>query len=190
MFISIQYCSPPVTRQLPTKATFLVKPDFKCNEMIVKWYHIVPSWDATPLLRPYLHHKMGGLIRGGLLVRILFWLNHFCKYLSWEVVVGLLWLNCWPSLFKHSFHNCGQNNNIVFFSIHSYNPIISSMIKLFITYLYIHCMCDKQRRTRSISVLGANNRLFGPASMTSLWHVIKHDRQGSIHKLIQQRWRM
>jgi len=41
-------------------------------------------------------------------------------------------------------------------------------------------MCDKRRSARSISVPGANNRLFYPASMTSLLHVSKHDRIGSI----------
>ena len=48
-------------------------------------------------------------------------------------------------------------------------------------------MCDKRGRSRSISVPGENNRLFCPALMTSLWHVIKRDRRGSIHKSIRQR---
>jgi hypothetical protein len=51
-------------------------------------------------------------------------------------------------------------------------------------------MCDKQRSVWSISVPGANNRLSYPASMTSLWHVIKRDIQGSIHKSILQRRRI
>ena len=45
-------------------------------------------------------------------------------------------------------------------------------------------MCDKRRSARSISVPGANNRLFCPASMTSLWHVSKHDRRGSIQQTV------
>ena len=43
-------------------------------------------------------------------------------------------------------------------------------------------MCDKRRKARSISVPGANNQLFCPASMTSLWHINKHDRRGNIQQ--------
>jgi len=61
---------------------------------------------------------------------------------------------------------------------------------IFVRNTYLFCMCDKRRRSRSISVPGANNQLFCPASMTSLWQVRKRDRRGSIHKSIRQRWRM
>jgi hypothetical protein len=52
---------------------------------------------------------------------------------------------------------------------------------------------DKRRRFRSIAVQGENNRLFCPASMTSLWHVRKRKIKrntlisGEIHLLIN-RW--
>ena len=42
--------------------------------------------------------------------------------------------------------------------------------------LYVpFCICDKQRRSWSISVPGANNRLLCSASVMSLWHVSKHN---------------
>jgi len=46
------------------------------------------------------------------------------------------------------------------------------MVHYTIYHIFLYAI---RRSVRSISVPRANNRLSGPASMTSLWHVSKHD---------------
>ena len=54
------YSSPHVIRPLPPKATLLIRPDFRCTEM-VKYYLIAPPMKGHPHIRPFFHHRRGGL---------------------------------------------------------------------------------------------------------------------------------
>ena len=65
---NIQHSSPPLIRPLPPKDTPLIKPDLDAlrYENTNKLFH---SREATPLIRPLLHCKRSGLIRGGQLYK-------------------------------------------------------------------------------------------------------------------------
>ena len=58
----------------------------------------------------------------------------------------------------------------IYISMCKYNTFYHIFVRN--TYLFTYVINEE--------VPGANNGLFCPASMTSLWHVSKHDRRGSI----------
>jgi hypothetical protein len=53
------YSSLSLVRPLPSKATSLIREDFRCTEML-KYYYIV-----IPVIRQLFHCRRGGLVKRG-----------------------------------------------------------------------------------------------------------------------------
>jgi hypothetical protein len=58
--------SPSYNKAHPIKGCPLIRPNFRCNE-IVRYYIIIPSREATPIKGAFFYFRKGCLIRGGLL---------------------------------------------------------------------------------------------------------------------------
>jgi hypothetical protein len=111
------------------------------------------------------------------------WYNKSCKvhvYLRYSNIFGITeFAHCWITIIENYYPILSFTFFILSLSLLTMSYVDKKIDHIFVRNTFLFA-CDKWRRSRSIAVQGENNRLFCPASMTSLWHVRKRDRRGSI----------